>query len=358
MTVRNILATTLGCVVLSGVLSGCGSADERVYPPPNPQGASLAAGFSTMDRLIEAAKKEGVLNVAALPRDWVNYGEIIDIFANEYGIKVSQLDPGGNSQREIEAVKRGGAQAPDVLDLTLDAAVANSELFAPYKVLGWQDIPDDLKEPGGAWYAAYGGYISIGYDSRKVQPPTTFADLLKPGYTVALPGDPRETVAAFSGVMATSLSAGRPEAARGVEFFGKLKQAGNLADPKGQATAVLDWDYLNSARAAKEPGAWKVTIPRDAVLGSYYVQAVNRKAPHPAAARLWQEFLFSDRGQNLFLKGFARPARMEALLMKGTVDQEAADRLPAALGKPVILTVPQTDEAKSYLHRSWAKTLG
>ncbi|WP_420820007.1 ABC transporter substrate-binding protein [Sinosporangium album] len=356
MTLR---ISAAAAVLLTSAIAGCGApADEKVYPPVNPQGASLSAGFSTMERLVEAAKKEGALNVVALPRDWVNYGEIIDAFNDEYGIKVNQLDPGANSQRQIDAAKRGGPNAPDVLDLTLDVAVTNTSLFAPYKVLGWADIPDDLKDHGGAWYAGYGGYVSIGYDSRKVQPPTSFADLLKPGYSVALPGDPRETISAFSGVMAASLPGGQPEAARGVEFFGKLKQAGNLTDPKGQATAVVDWDYLNAARAAKESGAWKVTIPADAVLGAFYAQAVNQRAPHPAAARLWQEFLFSDKGQNLFLKGFARPARLEALQMKGTVDLEAAAKLPEVKGKPVVLTVPQTDKARSYLHSAWVKTMG
>ena len=38
--------------------------------------------------------------------------------------------------------------------------------------------------------------------------------------------------------------------------------------------------------------------PGPAVAG-YYFQAINKDAPHPAAARLWQEFLYSDEGQNL-----------------------------------------------------------
>ena len=94
------------------------------------------------------------------------------------------------------------------------------------------------------------------------------------------------------------------------------------------------------------------------MLGSYYVQAINKKAPHPAAARLWQEFLFSDRGQNLFLKGYARPARMEALQMRGTLDGELAAKLPATTAKPVLLTIPETDAAKTYLQREWAKKVG
>ena len=39
---------------------------------------------------------------------------------------------------------------------------------------------------------------------------------------------------------------------------------------------------------------WKVFVPPGAVLGGYYAQAINKNAPHPAAARLWEEFLYSQ----------------------------------------------------------------
>jgi putative spermidine/putrescine transport system substrate-binding protein len=55
-------------------------------------------------------------------------------------------------------------------------------------------------------------------------------------------------------------------------------------------------------------------VPAGAVYGGYYVQAINKDAPHPAAARLWQEFLYSDEGQNLWLAGFARPVRQDAMV--------------------------------------------
>ncbi|MEV7013854.1 extracellular solute-binding protein [Streptosporangium sp. NPDC051022] len=355
MTVRISAAAAM---ILTATIAGCSDPapkNEQRLPPVNPQAASLQEGFSTLDRLIEAAKREGSLTVIGLPRDWVNYGEIIDSFSDEYGIKVNQVEPAASSQREIEAAAQ---LKPDVFDLSLEVAVANAPMFAPYRVQQWQDIPDHLKDYGGRWYAGYGGYMSIGYDPRKVAAPASYADLLKPGYSVSLPGDPRQTSAAFNGVMAASLSGGKAEAARGVEFFGRLKKAGNLAATERTASVVVDWDYHNAERAAHEanggqPG-WKVAIPGDSVLSAYYVQAVSKSAPHPAAARLWQEFLFSDRGQNLFIKGYARPVRMEALEMRGTLDKELAARLPVTNAKPVILTIPETDTAKTYLKREWA----
>ena len=176
--------------------------------------------------------------------------------------------------------------------------------------------------------------MSIGYDSSKVPAPTALDDLLKPEYKgkVALNGDPTQAGAAFSGVVMASLANGgaADDIAPGVEFFKKLKAAGNFlpVDPtpatieSGQTPVVFDWDYLNVAQAAKTP-AWKTFVPPGAVVGSYYVQAINKDAPHPAAARLWQEFLYSDEGQNLWLKGGARPVRAEAMEKAGTIDKTA-----------------------------------
>ncbi|MER6949727.1 ABC transporter substrate-binding protein [Nonomuraea sp. NPDC000554] len=345
------------CAAAAAILAsaGCGASttESKPLPPVNAKASSLK-GFGTMDRLVETAKQEGALNVIALPRDWVNFGEIIDTFADRYGIKVTELEPTANSKREIDAAAQ---LKPDVFDLTLDVAVANSRKFAPYKVQGWQDVPDHVKDLSGAWYAGYGSYMSLGYDPRAVPAPASFADLLKPDYKVALDGDPLRSVAAFDGVMAASLRGGEPQPAQGIELFTRLKREGRLTDP-AKANVIVDWDHLNAARSAKNAEAWKVTIPRDAPLGGYHIEAISKDAPHPAAARLWEEFLFSDEGQNLLQKGYARPVRGEAMLMRGTLDTEQAAKLPAAPGPPVLLTIPQTDAAKSYLKRQWAQRVG
>nr|BFE83433.1 hypothetical protein GCM10020093_060340 [Planobispora longispora] len=139
-------------MILSAVLAGCGAAETpapRSAPaaPVKLQAASVREGFTSMDGLVEAARREGSLTVIALARDWVNYGEIIDAFSDEYGIKVTELEPGASSARQIEAAAQ---LKPDVFDLSLEVAVANADAFAPYRVHGWQDIPDDLKDTGGA----------------------------------------------------------------------------------------------------------------------------------------------------------------------------------------------------------------
>jgi putative spermidine/putrescine transport system substrate-binding protein len=336
--------------------------------------ATSAKDLGGMAGLVDAAKKEGTLNVIALPPDWANYGAVIAGFEAKYGLKVNSAQPNATSADEITAAKnlKGQSTAPDVFDVGAVVASANTAMFAAYKVATFDDVPATLKDANGLWVNDYGGYMSIGYDAGTVPAPKTVADLLKRAYRgkVALNGDPTKAGAGFSGVVMAALSQGGTanDISKGVAFFKALKGVGNFLplDPtpatiaSGQTPVVFDWDYLNVAQGAKLKGrmSWKTVIPAGAVVGGYYVQAINKDAPHPAAARLWQEYLYSDEGQNLWLKGGARPVREGAMVKAGTIDKTAYAALPKAAGTPVFLTTAQRDKANTYLSANWAKAIG
>ncbi len=127
----------------------------------------------------------------------------------------------------------------------------------------------------------------------------------------------------------------------------------------GTTPVVFDWDYLNATHGADVP-SWKVFVPSNAVLGGYYAQAVNKEAPHPAAARLWEEFLFSQAatgGQNLWLAGGARPVEQTAMTSNNTINSADAAKLPAVSGTPVFLSESQATDAATYLAANWAKAV-
>ena len=374
---NRLLLLSAAVSVCALVLSACSPpADEADDEPTTDSGVAAAeatslSDFGDMDALVKAAQEEGELNVIALPPDWANYGEIISTFADTYDIKVNSDQPDGASQDEINAANqlKGTDRAPDVFDLGQSVALANTDLFAPYQVETWADIPDEFKDPDGAWVNDYGGFMSIGYDSSKVPDVASLDDLLGSDFRgkVALNGDPTQAGAAFSGVVMAAVANGgsADDVAPGVEWFGKLKDAGNFlpVDPtpatvqSGQTPVVIDWDYLNASLVADVP-TWKVVVPENAAIAGYYFQAINVDAPHPAAARLWQEFLYSDEGQNLWLKGGARPVRAEAMAGAGTIDEQLYDALPEVSGEPVIPTNEQTEKAAAYLADSWAKVIG
>ncbi|ELS50987.1 putative Extracellular solute-binding protein [Streptomyces viridochromogenes Tue57] len=367
-------------VVAALALSACGAAPDNVSTTADGKSAATAtsaADFGGVDALVKAAKKEGTLHAIALPRDWANYGALIDAFQKKYGIKIEVENPDGSSQDEINAVtsRKGQDRAPDVLDLGSSFAISAAQqgLLAPYKVQAFADIPEGQKDAQGRWYNDYGGYISIGCDAKRVKTcPTTFKDLLKPQYKgqVALNGNPTKSGSAFGGVWAASLASGGSfdDIQPGLDFFAKLKKNGNYTPvestpatvEKGETPISIDWDYLNAGYAEefKSKGVdWKVAVPTDGKFSQYYSQAINKDAPHPAAARLWQEYLYSTEGQNLWLKGYARPALMPAMEKAGTLDKASAAKLPEVSGTPSFPTEAQQSKAKTVIAQGWAKAV-
>jgi putative spermidine/putrescine transport system substrate-binding protein len=353
-------------VVLALSACGPGSSNKK-----STAGKGVGSSQSKFDKLVKDAKKEGTLNAIALPNDWANYGNVIKAFESRYGIKVKVANPAGSSQEEVDAVKKlkGTSRAPDVVDVGLTVAEANKNLFAPYKVKTWNDIPDGIKDPSGLFYGDYGGVMSVGYNSNKVPAITSIKDLLKPAYKgkVALNGDPTQSSSAQYGVYMAALANGGTvdDISEGVAFFKQLKKVGNFipvdatsaTEESGQTPVVFDWNYLAVGEVGKIKG-WKVFVPSDALVGGYYNQAITETAPHPNAARLWEEFLYSDEGQNLWLNGSVVPARAEAMRTAGTVDQAAFKKLPQITGTVQYPSAAQLNTSAGYLAKHWGEVTG
>jgi putative spermidine/putrescine transport system substrate-binding protein len=365
------LLTLIGTAALPGTATAAPRARLDAASLP-----TSAAGYGGMAKLVAAAKKEGTLNVITLPDDWANYGNIIKDFSSKYGIKINSANPDGTSADEINAVKtlKGQSRAPDVLDLGTSFAVsaASTGLLAPYKVASWNEIPATAKDANGDWFDDYGGYVAIGYNSAKVKvAPTSFKSLLNPIYKneVALNGSPTEASAAFSAVYAAALANGGSfsNIQPGINYFAKLHQVGNFVPVTGSPTTVENgttpiliwWDYLQASEVAKSDPNWKVVIPTDGHYAAYYSQAISASAPHPAAARLWEEYLYSSTGQNLWLQGAARPIELSSLIKDGTVDKAANAALPPAPKGPVKFpSIAQQTAAQALVTAKWAAATG
>jgi putative spermidine/putrescine transport system substrate-binding protein len=347
-------------------LAGC-SASEAPASDVDAATATSAEDFGGLEGLIEAAQAEGELNVIALPDNWANYGEIKALFEDTYGITVNSADPDISSAEEIQAADnlRGQDTAPDVFDLGTAVTLDSLDYFAAYQVANWDQIPDENKEETGLWVNDYTGSMSIGYDSNSVPEPESLDDLLGEEYrgAVALNGDPTQAGAAFAAIgLATVQNDGTLDDFQpGIDFFEQLNDAGNFipvnATPatiaSGETKVVFDWSYNNLAAAAEVDG-WEVTTLPGPVYTSFYNQAINKDAPHPAAARLWQEFLYSPEAQNLFIVGGAYPVTIQTLQDEGTVDQDALDQLGALEGELVTPTAEQAEAGAALLAEKWA----
>ena len=341
-------------------------------------GASAPASADPMAALVDAAKTEGGLTTIALPHDWCNYGEALTTFTSKYGIPINELNPDAGSGDEVEAIKANkdnkGPQAPDVIDvgLSFGPQAKTDGLIAPYKVAGWADIPDTAKDPDGYWYGDYYGVLAFETNKTAVtNPPKDWADLLDGSHKnqIALAGDPRVSNQAIQTVYASALANGGSldNAQPGLDFFKKLNDAGNLvptiAKPgtidQGATPITIRWTYNALAHRDKAAGNPEidVTVPATGRFAGMYVQAISAFAPHPNAAKLWMEFLYSNEGQNIWLKGYCNPIRFEAMSKANAIPADILAKLPDTAGA-VFPTLDQLNKATELITKNWDKVVG
>lgn len=361
-------------------LSGCAGAVPQAAAPSTTAGQEPAAPSADdpMAALIAAAQAEGELTTIALPRDWCNYGEAIDAFSAKYGIKVNELDPNAGSGDELEAIRANkesqGPQAPDVIDVgfAFGPQAKDEGLLQPYKVSTWDTIPESAKDPEGYWYGDYYGVMAFLVNKDVVQnTPQNWTDLTKPEYKsqFALSGDPRTSNQAILSIQAASLANGGTtgDPAKGLELMAQINQAGNLVPvialngtvALGETPITALWDYNALAWVDGFEGnpATEVVIPQDGRIAGVYLQGISAYAPHPNAAKLWMEYLYSDEGQLTWMKGYCRPIREADLRERGVIPEEIAAKIPDASGV-VFPTLDELLSGKQIIVDNWDTVVG
>jgi putative spermidine/putrescine transport system substrate-binding protein len=391
----------------SGTPGSTASASASSSPRP-----AAASASDALDTLAAAADAEGRLTTIALPHDWCDYGEAISRFSQKYGIEVSELNPNATFADQIAAIKPGASgsgspagssgsspaaggsaapaggsavpaggsavpdgesAAPDVIDVDpLFAAQAKSgKLIQPYKVSTWDDIPATAKDPNGFWYGGYYGVLTFETNAERVTtPPKDWADLLDASHAgqVALAGDPRVTSQAIESVYAAALANGGSldNAQPGLDFFKALKAHGNLLPTIASPTAIdagttpvtIRWSYNSLAHRDTTNGTPQidVEVPATGRLGGIYAQAIAANAAHPNAAKLWMEFLYSDEGQNILLKGYCLPIRLEAMARSNMVPADLAAKAPDTSGT-VFPSLAQLQKATELITKNWDRVV-
>ena len=372
MKTRKLLFNLLTMLVFASLLAACGGAATTEAPPAG------APEEGEMAELIAAAQAEGMLTTIALPHDWCNYGEMIETFKSKYGLQVNELNPDAGSGDELEAIRANrnntGPQAPDVIDVgfSFGTTAKDEGLIQPYKVSTWDSIPDEAKDPDGYWYGDYYGVLAFVVNTT-VQPdePQDGADLLDPKYNgqVALSGDPRTSNQAIQSVYAASLANGGSldNAQPGLDFFAELNRSGNLVPliannglvATGEIPVRITWDYngLSAIDTFEGNPTAEVVIPSTGRFAGVYVQAISAYAPHPNAAKLWMEFLYSDEGQLIWMEGYCHPIREEDLRARGVIPDELLAKLPDVSGA-VFPSLAQLNAANELITKNWDSVVG
>ena len=101
-------------------------------------------------------------------------------------------------------------------------------------------------------------------------------------------------------------------------------------------------------------------VPKTGVVAGVYVQAISAYAPHPNAAKLWMEYLYSDEGQIGWLKGYCHPIRFNNLVETGKAPADVLSALPPAEGyaKAKFPTLDEQKAAKEVIAKQWDTVVG
>lgn len=308
--------------------------------------ALLAAGaFSAMaspvmaEDTLATAKAEGQYVSYGMSDDWVNLGTIFETIETKFGLK--HVDTDMTSAEEItHLLAEKDAPVMDIADIGYDftGRLLEHGLAASYKNASWDSIKPEYKDPVGRWASSYWGAIAFLVNTDKVKVlPQAWNDLLKPEYKdMVCSRDPRISTYATASVLAAAYANGGGEdnVQPGLDWFKQLRDSGNLRDgvvlnvasvQKGECPISLVYDFDGFAKRDATGLPLEVIIPTDGTVGMLFAQYISAVAPHPNAAKVAIDFLFSDEGQQLLADGYAHPTRDVALS-----DAAKAKMLPAS----------------------------
>jgi iron(III) transport system substrate-binding protein len=227
--------------------------------------------------------------------------------------------PGEKVRTRILTEARAGRYAWDVVSFNLlDMDALNREgLLAAYaSPEAKSGYPQGAVDPEGRWSAIYVRQYIIGYNTRLVKPgeaPRDWNDLLAPRWAgkLALDESDVEWYAAMLDYWGPdkakrymhALSRQKPQQRRGHSLLSKLLVAGDFP------LALVHASEVEQEKQNGAPVDWVRTL--DPVITSPSQVGISARAPHPAAARLFVDFLLSKEGQAAIRSRGRVPARTD-----------------------------------------------
>ena len=312
------------------------------------------------------ARAEGKLASVGMPDDWANWRGTWADLQRLYG--VAHVDSDISSAEEIAKIEAEKANASvDIGDVGFEfGAIAKARgLTRPYKPGTWAQVPDWAKDADGHWALAYTGTIAFAVNTRRAKAvPRSWKALFESNARVLI-GEVGRAAQANAGVLSAAIALGGDETrlAPALAAFAPLAKQHRLvttnATPalmeRGEADVFVMWDFNALSYRDKIPNAadYEILIPSDGSITSGYTTLLNKNAPHPNAAMLAREYIFSDAGQTQIARGNARPIRADSLALPEDVRRKLIDGKQYAKARAVRPAI-WTDEVRK-LPRAWQR---
>lgn len=284
--------------------------------------------LSLLLSLTGCSKKEKVVVTYNTPQNWVNWGDVLREFSAD--TKITAPNDNKNSGQSLTAlIAEKGNPVADVvyLGIVFGMQAVDEGVLQGYKPADFGKIEATLKDPNALYTTVHYGSIAILVNTEALgnRPiPQSWKDLLDPMYKGMIGMlDPTSAAIGYSACIAVN------EALGGTldnfdpvfEYFTRLnangviypKQTSTAKLLKGEIPILIDADFNGYGLKYDQNGPIEVVIPQEGSLKIPYVIGLVKGAPNEAHGKQLIDFLFSDKGQQLFAKGYVRPMKQEAL---------------------------------------------
>ena len=294
-TITKLLAAALlACAVHSGVQAQA----------PAVRDLALYQGADRHDRLVEAAKKEGELSVYHV---YPNLPVVMAAFTKKYGIKVKAWRSGSEAVlQRVTTEARGGRFEVDVVQNNApenEAAYREKllqEVWSPYL----KDLVPAAAPAHKAWAGITLDIWTAAYNTNAVKKedlPKSYADLQDPKWKGKLGIEANNH--AWFGALLTELGE-----EQGTKVFNNIVASNGISARKGHSVLtnlVASGDiplaltvYSWNPEQLKKKGAPIEGLAIPPVIAQPSTIAMTRRAPNPASALLFVDFMLGE-GQKL-----------------------------------------------------------
>ncbi|MDD6155322.1 MAG: ABC transporter substrate-binding protein [Eubacteriales bacterium] len=321
---KKVLSLILAGVMVLGtaaMFTSCGSSSKKE------ESSGVDLNSMSLEDITKKAKEDGEVQSLGMPDTWANWGLTWKALEDEYGIKHTDADM--SSEEELKMFKSEGKKGTkDIGDVgqSFGPKAIDQDLVQGYKTSYWDSVPDWAKGEDGKWMMAYTGATSFLTNTDQVKKvPKSWKDIKNGSYKVSI-GD--ITGANAQGAIIASAYAfggSLDDLDPAFDFWKKMAKAGriNTLDitqqnfETGEVPVGVVWSFT-AAPYKKKITEYKMeaTIPQDGAILSGYASVINKYAPHPYAAALAREYIFSDKGQANLAKAGAIPTRTDVKLSK------------------------------------------
>lgn len=261
-------------------------------------------------------------------------------------------------QRYLQEAK-GGIFEADVIHTSNAGHFVNMQktYLRPYKFQGSEKFNPAFTTKDGSWAVLRASVYSMAYNTKYVKPeeaPKTWTDLLNPRWKGLI----AHAHPSYSGVITTGLIA--IVNSHGWGFLEKLAAqkpkvvqsavAPPLLVARGEAHIVGGTAVYNLYGDIKKGEPLKIVIPKEGAAFISSPNAILKKAPHPKAAEVFVDFLFSLGAQQTLA---------DQGLYVGHPDVKYPKALPALKDIKLIVISPEEIKEKSKkLQEEFRKKLG